>query len=478
VIIANDPYSGGGTHLSDVGLVRPVFVEDELIGFAAAKGHWTDVGGKDPGSWTPDSTEIYAEGLQLPFVHAYRSGKLVPEIAAILAANSRLPDGTLGELAAHAACLEVADRRLREMCDRYGPHEVVAAMQASLVRSERLALSALASLPHGVYEATDYTDEDGLGNGPFEVRVRVEITADRMVCDFNGSHPQVPGPINCTWSGLVSGVRTVFKAVTDPAEPATDGWFRPLEIICPTGTIFNARRPAPVAAYFEATEMASDLVWRALAPVFPAKLTAGSFVSVCSTSLALTHPDSGDPVLLVEPQPGGWGAGPSHDGQHALVSVGDGETYVIPVEVAEQRYGIRVERFGLDVVPEAGAGRRRGGRGIVREYRILSDDAQLTVAWGRHQFPPWGVAGGTPGSPNYVQVVDAEGRASERFAKRSRLTLHVGDLVRLVTGTGGGYGDPSERDSNLVLADLRDELITPADAARVYGLDLSTGNRP
>ena len=243
VIIANDPYSGGGTHLSDVALVRPVFVDDELIAFAAAKGHWTDVGGKDPGSWTPDSTEIYAEGLQLPFVHAYRNGALVPDIAAILAANSRLPDGTLGELAAHAACLEVADRRLREMCARYGRDEVVAAMEASLARSERLALAALARLPHGVYAAVDYTDDDGLGNGPFPVRVRIEISADRMVCDFTGSHPQVPGPINCTWSGLVSGVRTVFKAVTDPAEPATDGWFRPLEIICPLGTIFNARGP-------------------------------------------------------------------------------------------------------------------------------------------------------------------------------------------------------------------------------------------
>jgi N-methylhydantoinase B len=475
VIIANDPYSGGGTHLSDVALVRPVFADGELIAFAAAKGHWTDVGGKDPGSWTPDSTEIYAEGLQLPFVHAYRNGRVVPDIAAILAANSRLPDSTLGELAAHAACLEVADRRLGEMCVRYGTAEVLAAMDASLVRSEKLALAALAGLPHGVYEAADYTDEDGLGNGPFGVRVRIEISADRMVCDFTGSDPQCPGPINCTWSGLVSGVRTVFKAVTDPAEPATDGWFRPLEIICPAGTIFNARRPAPVAAYFEATEMASDLVWRALAPAFPGKLTAGSFVSVCSTSLVLTHPDSGEPVLLVEPQPGGWGAGPHQDGQHALVSVGDGETYVIPVEVAEQRYGIRVERFGLDVLPPAGAGQHRGGRGIVREYRILSADAQLTVAWGRHQFPPWGAAGGQPGSPNYVQVVTADGEVSERFAKRSRLGLHRGDLIRLVTGTGGGYGDPAGRDRALVRADLRDELITAADAAGVYGLDRDGG---
>jgi N-methylhydantoinase B len=479
VIIANDPYAGGGTHLSDVALVRPVFADGRLIGFAAAKGHWTDVGGKDPGSWTADSTDVFAEGLQLPFVHAVREGVPVADLAAILAANSRLPDATLGDLYAQAACLEVAERRLLEMCARYGADTITEAMAATLERSERLARLTLARIPHGVFEAADVTDEDGLGNGPFPVRVRVQTSADGMVCDFTGSHPQVPGPINCTWSGLVSGVRTVFKAVTDPAEPATDGWFRPLTIICPEGTIFNARRPAPVAAYFEATEMATDLVWRALAPAFPA-LTAGSFVSVCSTSLSLTHPDTGEPTLLVEPQPGGWGASASKDGEHGLVSVGDGETYVIPVEIAEQRYGIRVERFGFDVVPGAGAGRRRGGRGLVREYRILSDEALLTVAWGRHLSPPWGAAGGREGSRNYVQIVRASAgpgppQPEPPLGKASRLLLRRGDLVRLVTGSGGGYGDPAERDPALVRADLRDEIITAGEAEDVYGLD---GDQP
>ena len=478
VIIANDPYAGGGTHLSDVALIRPVFADDALIGFAAAKGHWTEVGGKDPGSWTADSVDVYAEGLQLPFVRAYAGGKPVADVAAIIAANCRLPDMTLGDLAAQAACLEVAERRLLEMCARFGAGVVADAMTATLERSERLARLAIGRIPHGTFEASDFTDEDGLGNGPFAVRVRVEISDHGVTCDFTGSHAQVPGPINCTWSGLVSGVRTVFKAITDPDEPATDGWFRPLTIVAPPGTIFNAVRPAPVAAYFEATEMASDLVWHALAPAFPDQLTAGSFVSVCSTSLALTHPDTGQPTLLVEPQPGGWGASAIKDGEHALVSVGDGETYVIPVEIAEQRYGIRVERFGLDVVPGAGAGRRRGGRGVVREYRVLSDEALLTVAWGRHLFPPWGAAGGRPGSPNYVQVIRADGAAGERFGKGSRLPLRRGDLVRLVTGTGGGYGDPSERDRALVAADLRDGLITPEEAADVYGLSAGPALAP
>jgi N-methylhydantoinase B len=477
VIIANDPYAGGGTHLSDVALVRPIFAgpeigaeaSPELIGFAAAKGHWTEVGGKDPGSWTADSQDVYAEGLQLPFVHAYRDGKPVPDIRAILAANSRLPEMVLGDLTAQAACLEVAERRLLELCARYGTGTVRGAMRAVLDRSERLCRDALARIPHGVFTAEDFTDTDGLGNGPFQVKVRVEITDDGVTCDFTGSHGQVPGPINCTWSGLVSGVRTVFKAITDPAEPATDGWFRPLTIIAPPGCIFNATRPAPVAAYFEATEMASDLVWHALAPAFPDRLPAGTYVSVCSTSLALTHPDTGEETLLVEPQPGGWGATCDADGQHALVSVGDGETYTIPVEVAEQRYGVRVERLAFDIVPGAGAGRRRGGRGLVREYLICSDEALLTVAWGRHMYPPWGAAGGRDGSPNYVEVLRDGKPIGPRFGKVSRLPVRRGDVVRLVTGTGGGYGDPGDRDPALVLADLRDDLVTPSEATEYYG---------
>jgi N-methylhydantoinase B len=265
-------------------------------------------------------------------------------------------------------------------------------------------------------------------------------------------------------------VRTLFKAITDPAEPATDGWFRPLRIVCPPGTIFTAQRPAPVAAYFESTEMATDLVWKALAGAFPQRLTAGSFLSVCSTSLTLTHPDSGEPTLLVEPQPGGWGAAADRDGEHALVSVGDGETYVIPAEVAEQRYGIRVERFGLDVVEGAGAGRYRGGRGVAREYRILCDEALLTVAWGRHEFSPWGTRGGHDGSPNYVEVVPADGSAPRQLGKAARLRLRRGDLVRLVTGTGGGSGPPALRDPDLVRADLLDGIITRGEATGIYCL--------
>jgi N-methylhydantoinase B len=466
VVATNDPYSGGGSHLSDVAMARPIFIASELVAFAGAKGHWTEVGGKDPGSWTADSVEIFQEGLQLPFVRVLRGGELDPDLAAVIRANSRLPDMTFGDLMAFAACLEVAERRMLELCGRYGVNVVTAAMRAAHERSESLAKAAVARLPHGIYEAEDFVDDDGLGNGPFPIRVRVEIDGERVVADFTGTHAQVPGPVNCTRSGLVSGIRTVFKAITDPNEPGSDAWFTPFEVICPPGTIFTAERPAPVALYFEATEAATDLVWKALAPAMPERLTAGSFVSVCATAISCTHPDTGEPTLLVEPQAGGWGASAVADGQNGLVSVGDGETYVIAAEVCEQRYGIFVERFGLDVV-EAGAGRRRGGRGLVREYRMLSDGS-LTVGFGRNKFPPWGVDGGHDGSPNYVEVVRAGG-TTERFGKAARYPLRRGELVRLVTGTGGGVGDPRGRERELVLTDLADRIVTEREARDIYG---------
>ncbi len=342
-------------------------------------------------------------------------------------------------------------------------------MSDALRRGEQMARAALADLPHGVFEAEDFLDDDGLGSGPLLVRVKVELSSTGMVCDFTGSHAQALGPVNCTASALSSGVRSVFKAITGASVPASDGWFRPLRIVCPAGTVFSAQRPAAVGAFFEAEEMATDLVWKALAEVLPDVLGAGSFLSVCSTSITLVDGD-GAGTMLVEPQAGGWGASPSEDGESALVSVGDGETYLMPVEVLEQRFPLMVERFGLDIVEGAGAGRYRGGRGVAREYRVVAASGLLTTVFGRHRFPPWATSGGRPGSTNYVEVCPKQG-APLKFGSATRVPLHEGDLVRLVTGTGGGSGDPMARDISLIRRDLRDAVVTDWEASEIYGID-------
>jgi N-methylhydantoinase B len=470
VIITNDPYTGGGTHLSDVTLVVPIFYDGELVAFSASKAHWTEVGGKDPGSWTTDATEIFQEGLQFPCVKLHEAGRPVQGLVDLIEANVRLPEMTLGDMHAQAASLRLGERRFQELCDKYGVGVVLGSIEAALDHGERLTRLELATLPQGVFEAEDTIDDDGIGNGPFPVRVKVTITEDRFVCDFTGTHAQVPGPVNCTVTGLHSGARTIFKAITGPQIPVNEGCFRPLEVVCPPATIFTAERPAPVSTYWETMNYVTDLIWKALAPAVPHRLPAGHGLSVCGVVVAGRHPDTDELFLLVEPQAGGWGAGTAKDGEQGLMCVADGETYVIPIEVAEARYGILVERYELDTT-DAGAGRHRGGRGCVRAYRAVADEVFLTATFGRHRFVPWGVDEGRPGSRNEIRILHSDGRELA-LGKCARYRLERGEVAQLVTGTGGGWGDPLERPAELVVEDVRDGYVTLEQAARDYGVVL------
>jgi N-methylhydantoinase B len=468
IVVTNDPYIGGGSHLSDVSLVAPIFHSGRLVAFAASKAHWTEVGGMSPGSFTPDSTEVFQEGLQLPCVKIAQKGRLNQALVDAIAANVRLPEMTLGDLHAQSAAMRVGERRFLEVCDKYGLPTVLDATEASFDHAERLARLELAKLPKGEFVASDLVDDDGQGNGPFPIQVKVTITDDAFVADFTGSHPQVPGPVNTTRTGVISATRVVFKAVVGPDVPVNDGAFRPLQVICPPGTIFSAERPAPVSIYWESLSFASDLVWKALAPHVPERLGAGHLTSVCGTIVGGLHPETGELVLIVEPELGGWGGGIDKDGENGNFCSLDGETYVIPVEVCESRYGVIVERFALDPVG-AGAGRHRGGLGCVREYRILRDGWMLTATTGRHTTSPWAVDGGHEGSRNSIEVVHADG-TTRRFGKVGRYALNRGDLVRVLTATGGGWGNPLERPAERVLEDARDGYVSLEDAERDYGL--------
>jgi N-methylhydantoinase B len=470
VIITNDPYSGGGTHLSDVTLVVPIHYNGELVAFSASKAHWTEVGGKDPGSWTTDATEVFQEGLQFPCVKLYEENRPNKSLIDLIEANVRLPDMTLGDMYAQAASLRLGERRFQELCDKYGLDVVLGSIEALMDYGERMTLLALEEIPPGVYEAEDKIDDDGIGNGPFPVRVKVTVSPTEFVCDFAGTHAQVPGPVNCTVTGLHSGVRTMLKAITGPQIPVNEGCFRPLKIVCPPGTIFTAQRPAPVSTYWETMNYVTDLIWKALAPVVPDRLTAGHFLSVCGVVVAGLHPETGDLFLLVEPQAGGWGGGLHKDGESGLMCVGDGETYLIPIEVAEARYGIVVDQFALDAT-DAGAGRHRGGRGCIRDYRAAIDDVTITATFGRHKFVPWGIDGGRDGSRNAVHILYQDGR-EEVVGKTARKSLKKGEIARLVTGTGGGWGDPHGRPVEDVVEDVKDGYVTAEQAERDYGVVL------
>ncbi|CAN5686599.1 hydantoinase B/oxoprolinase family protein [soil metagenome] len=470
IFITNDPYTGGGTHLSDVSLVVPILIDGKLFGFAANKAHWTEVGGKDPGSWTTDSTDIWQEGLQFPCVRLFDAEVANASVFDMIEANVRTPDMSLGDLWAQVASCRLGARRLQELCTKHGTDSVRESISTLLDYGEAMVLQELAKLPPGVYEAEDWIDDDGLSDEPHYCRVTVTVAPDSFSCDFTGSAPQTKGPVNCTWTGLVSAVRLVFKALTDPHIPANEGTFRPMHVICPEGTVLTAKRPAPVSTYWETMIFAADLVWKALAPVVPHRLSAGHFLSVCADVTFTIHPDTGLPVILVEPNAGGWGASFDQDGEAGLVCVGDGETYILPLEVTEAIYGIQVDRFEFNTEP-GGEGQFAGGRGLIRDYQILSDQGGfITATFGRHKFMPWGVDGGRDGSRNAVQIMFADGREPFVAGKTARFPLQKGDVARLITGAGGGWGDPKLRERDSVLADLRAELISEETARTVYGL--------
>jgi N-methylhydantoinase B len=469
ILIANIPYEGGGTHLSDVIILVPVFHGQRLIAWTVNKAHWTEVGGAQAGSVSTQSTEIYQEGLQFPFVKLYEDGRINKALVAMIRANVRLPESTIGDMYAGVAAANVGARRLSDMVEKYGVGTVVDAMSSLLDYGERMTREELAKLPAGVYEAEDVVESDGLGHGPFRIKVQVTLSAQDVVVDFTGTDKQAVGPINCTLTGLVTGVRCVFKSITNPELPANGGCFRPLKIVCPPGTFISARSPAPVSLYYESLLAAMDVMWKALAAAIPDRLPAGHQRSVNATFIAGLHPDTSELFIMGEPLVGGWGAAPHRDGDNGQFCCANGETFNIPVELFESRYGLKVEQYAFHN-EEGGAGQYRGGKGVVLDYRVTADEAYLTYATTRSASPPWSLSGGRPGSLNGVAVYRHDGSV-EKYDMCTRVRVAKGELIRLTTATGGGYGDPSARARADIARDLLNEFITPQQAAADYGFE-------
>ncbi|MBS7631283.1 hydantoinase B/oxoprolinase family protein [Candidatus Bathyarchaeota archaeon] len=468
VFVSNVPYDSG-THLNDVTLIAPIFYEQHRLGFSVAKGHWSEVGGMHFGSWTSDSTEIFQEGLQLPCVKLYEKGEPNRDVIDLIRFNSRLPEFVLGDMYAQAASMKIAARRVIQLVTKYGLDSVLYAMSQLLEDGERYAKIKLSQLPKGRFKAEDWIDDDGITDEPIRVEAEVTITEDNFIVDFTGSGKQARGSINSSYPSTVSGVRMVYMAITDPHAHPNGGFFSPIKVIAPKGTIFNPERPAPTSTFWEGLSYAADLVWKALAPQAPETLSAGHFLSIEATILGGVNDKTGEPFAIVEPQPGGWGAGYDLDGESGLVACGDGETYIASSEVYERRMPILVETYALNTHDGTGHGRQRGGFGVRREYRVLCREANLTVTAGRSKFPPWGVEGGMKGTPNYA-VIYTKGQKPIETRKIAAFKMERGDLVSLRTGGGGGWGDPFERDIEKVWWDILNEYITKEQALSIYGV--------
>ncbi|ARM76944.1 hydantoinase B/oxoprolinase family protein [Acidianus manzaensis] len=473
IIATNIPYSGG-THLNDVALIMPIFSRDKLLGFIVNKGHWSEIGGMHFGSWTSDATEVFQEGLQLPNIKLFVEGKPNKDVIDIISANSRMPSATLGDMEAQIASMKVALRRVNTLIDKYGLENVIEAMDKLIEDGAKLSKLRLSKLPKGVFEAEDYIDDDGISDNPVYVKAKVTITDDNFIVDFTGSSDQVKGPINSPLPATVSAVREIFMAITDPHASPNAGYFSTLKVIAPEGSIFNPKKPAPTSTYWESMSYATDLVWKALAPHIPDKLSAGHFLSILATILGGYNENTNEPFAIVEPQPGGWGACNEKDGESALVASGDGETYIASAEVYENRMPILVERISLNTEDGSGHGKYRGGFGIIKNYIIRSKEAYFTVSIGRSKFPPWGVNGGYNGPSNYA-IIYEKGEEPKIIRKAASIKLKAGDKVSLHSAGGGGWGDPLDRDPELVLNDVKNEYINYNIAQKIYGVVIENG---
>ncbi|MDA8603398.1 hydantoinase B/oxoprolinase family protein [Alphaproteobacteria bacterium] len=461
VFITNDPWHGGVTHLNDLVLAMPVFAEGKLIAWTANIAHNSDVGGMAPGSLSGEATEIFQEGLRLPAIKLINQGELDQSVMDIITTNSRMPDFLLGDVWAAIASVRIGANRLEGLAEKYGQETFSEAISSFMDFGEKTALAELSKLPKGTFELAEEQDDGRIYN------VKVTISDDAFVVDLRDNPDQDPACTNASRDGVIVCAQMVFKSLTDPDTPANEGSFRPLQVLTREGTIFHAKEPAAIGFYFETEVRVYDLIWRCLAPHIPERLPAGNFSSICGTFIGGIHPDTGRQYTIIEPQIGGWGAWEGQDGNPCIFSGFHGETYNTPAEISEARNGLYVDRMELNTAT-GGAGEYTGGRGLILEYRIRTENGFVTAGYTRSRIKPWSLEGGEEGSGNFIEVIKPEGKETHSFV--SGLSVTTDDVIRVITSSGAGYGDPKQRSREAVREDVKNGLVSEEDAREIYAL--------
>lgn len=441
VWVLNDSYIGG-THLNDCTVYAPIFCSGELVGFAASRAHWIDMGSKDPGG-SMDSTTIYQEGLRMGPTRIIVGGAENPDVLRMIETNVRFPYVTLGDMRAQVACARMGVRRLGELFARYGGETIELARRGIFAQTERLERERIAAIPDGSYEATGHLDNDGIDlDTPLHVTVRVHVSGEHMTIDLTDCADQATGPVNCGRSQAVSAARVGYKLLISPTVSLNGGSFVPLEVDVRDGSMLGAREPAACQYYYSSLGMLIDLVVKALAPAMPEQVAAASYGDSMIVQFAgELNPRTGEPFVTLEATVGGWGAWQGSDGETALINNVNGSLRDLPIEVVETLYPVRVNEYRIRH-GSGGAGRWRGGDGVVREY-VMEADQDLSLWWERSVTPAWGAFGGEPGAP--PRVVLNPGTDGEcHLLKANALRVHRGDVLRCESGGGGGYGEQRE----------------------------------
>ncbi len=467
LFVANDPHVAGGTHLPDINLAMPVFIDGAPVAFVCNIAHHADVGGMAPGSMAGGMSEIYQEGLRIPVVKLFRAGVLQEDLFEILLLNVRIPKERRGDYYAQIAACRLGERRLKEAAETYSIALLQSAFGEIVERTERRMREGVARIPDGTYTFEDVMDDDGLGTMDIPIRAKIDVTGDRIKFDFSGTASQVPGNINVTLNATQAAVAYCLKALLDPEVPNNQGVLEVCEIDCPHGTLLNCAPPAPVAARANTSQRIIDVVIGALAEALPEAIVGAANGANTTAVFSGTDPATGKDYLYLETLGGGFGGRNDRDGKDG-VQVHITNTSNLPVEVIEMEYPLRVLSYGL-VEDSGGAGSYRGGLGLRRIVAPVGHNCIFNGAGERFGNEPWGVFGGQPGGMGRFVHTKEDGNEAQLEIKPSGIVLKEGETLTVETPGAGGYGAPAERSPESVAADRDSGKFSDAYLKRFYG---------
>lgn len=459
-----------GQHLNNVLVYTPCFCDGELFGFAAVRAHWVDVGGLSTGFGAANATDPWMEGLQLDQVKLYEAGERDEKVWKIVSDNIRFPESSLGDLRSQIAACHLGENRLREIVDRYGRATVDNAIETIFDQSETRCRAVVSEIPDGEYSAESKLGGHRLDDDePVRIRVRVIVRGSDMTIDLTGCSLQRRGPIN---GRTLAGAVIAYKAITTPELPVNEGTLRALEVEIQEGNFMMARHPAAMAGWGRALPTVVDTIFKALAPALPDKIPAAHLGVLGGPVIFFgTDPKSGKRFVTQSIEGGGWGARPFEDGESATISICQGDVRNAPIEKMELRWPVKVTRRELRT-DSGGAGKYRGGLGLVTEIHGFAEGSWTLGDTGRHRFPPWGLNGGRDGAPS-DSLLRRPGEEAFEHVELTRHPVPAGTDARLVTAGGGGWGNPLERDPEKVRDDVVEGYVS-IDAARDdYGVVLS-----
>ena len=470
VVISNDPYCGG-QHLPDIVAFKAVFHDGRRVGFVGTLCHHLDVGGSSPGSYGSSAIEIFQEGLRIPPVKLIDGGKLVEPLRAIILQNVRQPDILWGDLQSQIASLHVGARNIEGLVAKLGTQRFEHALSKLLDASEAGTRAVISRIPDGTYSFEDSIDDDGITDKPIRIHAAITVKGDHITIDLSGCSSQSLGPSNATLASTYSTVFYTLLAIADTPVSPNAGCYRPVEIIALPGSCVNASAPAPVVHRIAIGHRLATVILGAFYKAIPDRIPAAYYAVSFVVTFQTIDPKAGRKVL-VEIEIGGCGALSYSDGSSAH-SFGMHNNSNIPIEMIESEMPLTFMGYGL--LPDSGgAGRHRGGLGLWREWRVDCPAAQLSTNLDRFKFRPFGLDGGEAAAPSSLSLV-RDGERRQLPSKVTNLMVQQGDVIRLETSGGGGFGRASDRDRLAVDHDLAERYITEREAKRVYAYD---GIRP